>query len=150
MFNLGLFMTLFLALIFLPYLLLSRFTPMSIFQRRLNRGVPIFLTNFLGWLRYHFLIILYFSWGAFLLTPILSFIPILVFDIRISIYLWEIASFFTLFVLYSWKLGKYHKKIAHTKYYVVKECLGLRYFGNDIIIPFKPLLQGSKKMQFAK
>ena len=49
-----------------------------------------------------------------------------------------------LFILYQWKLHKYHKKIAHTKYYFKNQSVGLRFFGNDIIIPFQAIIDGIK------
>jgi len=137
-------MTILATLIMTIFLLFTWFTPRRIFQRRLYQGIPVFLNNFTGWLRYHFIIVLYFVWGAFLLTPILSFIPIVMFNIRTLVIMWEALGLIVLYILYKWKFHKYHKKIAQTKYYFKNQRVGLRFFGNDIIIPSQAIIDGIK------
>ena len=143
MVTLGVQMTILVSMVMSLYLLFTWFTPSRIFQQRLNQGIPVFLNTFKGWLRQHFIVVLYLVWGAFLLTPILGFIPIVVFNIRNSLIL-EALGLIVLTILYKWKLHKYHKKIAHTKYYFKNQSVGLRFFGNDIIIPFQAIIDGIK------
>ena len=144
MLTLGIFGTIIGVLLMSLDMIITRLTPVKRFQWYLSQGVPVFLYNLRGWLTYQVVLILYFVWGAFLLTPIVSFIPIIFFDIRTLIIYWEFLGLIVLFVLYYFRIHRYHKKIAHFTYYWENQCLGIQFYGIDIIIPSQAIVAYSK------
>ena len=142
----GILMTLFMTLIFL-LALIPWFSPLSRLNTNLTKGFASPLWNVPAWVKKNFLLILYFAWGSLLLVPVISFVPIVVFDFRTQILFWYLLCLFVAWFLYGKWVRKIHSRLARPQYYIVNECLGIRAFGGDILIPPQAILELTKDNQ---
>ncbi|MHA2227076.1 MAG: hypothetical protein ACXAC8_17810 [Candidatus Hodarchaeales archaeon] len=143
MVTVGILMTVFMTLVFL-LALIPWFTPISRINTNLTEGFASAQWNVPAWVKKNFLLILYFAWGSLLLVPVISFVPIIVFDFRTQILFWYFLSLFVAWFLYDQWAGKIHGRLVRPQYYIIKECLGIRAFGGDILIPPQAILELTK------
>lgn len=148
----GFIFTVFLILFSSIHVFITWFTPNRRFQKSLAQGSAIFLHNLKGWLIYACPFNFYIVWGSLLLIPIVSFIPIVFFDVRTLIFYWFIICSGILLFLYYLIFAKFHAKLAPPKYYISNSCFGLRFFLQDIIIPssaINELMEDRQKLRTA-
>jgi hypothetical protein len=103
----------------------------NIFQRR----VPSRVYNLKGYYRNNGVSLFITFWMALILIPVISFIPIVIFDIRILIVEWLFINIPICFVLNELFVFRLHKKFEQPKLYSYPGGIGIQTFGNDFIIP---------------
>ena len=100
-----------------------------------QKGYPVIIYSFRGYLKNNGVSLIVTLWIAILLIPVISFLPIILFDASFLIKDLAIMGMPIAFLITNTIGNRFHKRFEKPRFYFFSSGLGIESFGNDLIIP---------------